>query len=123
MIRTVVLAVSSLLLSSVAVCQSPACPETETMQSLLTEVRQLRQDLQTVSVAARKAQILIYRLYVQEAIVRNVSENLNSTKNALDGMRMSREYQREQLKQFEERMESSEDPSKRKQMEDMITEF
>jgi hypothetical protein len=123
MIRTVVLAVSSLLLSSVAVCQSPACPETETMQSLLTEVRQLRQDLQTVSVAARKAQIVIYRLYVQEAIVRNVSENLNSTKNALDGMRMSREYQREQLKQFEERMESSEDPSKRKQMEDMITEF
>jgi hypothetical protein len=60
MIRSVVLAVSSLLLSSVAVCQSQACPEAETMQSLLSKVRQLRRDLQTVSVAARKAQILIY---------------------------------------------------------------
>jgi hypothetical protein len=91
MIRSVVLVVSSLLLSSAAVCQSQACPEAETMQSLLTEVRQLRQDLQTVSVAARKAQILIYRWYVQEAIVRQVSENLNNTKTALDAMRTSRD--------------------------------
>ena len=74
MARSLVLMVSSLLLSSVAVCQSPACPEAQTMQSLLTEVHQLRQDLQTVSLAARKAQILIYRLYVQEAIVRRVQK-------------------------------------------------
>jgi chromosome segregation ATPase len=120
MIRSVVLAVGSLLLSSVAVSQSPTCPEAETMQSLLTEVRQLRQDLQTVSVAARKAQILIYRLYIQEAIVQRVSENLNNTKTALDGMRMSREYQTEQIKRYEEAKESSDEPTYRKQMDDMI---
>ena len=81
-----VLVVRSLLFSSAAVCQSPACPEAQTLQSLLTEVHQLRQDLQTVSLAARKAQILIDRLYVQEAIVQRVSENLNNAKTALDRM-------------------------------------
>jgi hypothetical protein len=120
MIRSVVLMVSSLAFSSAAVCQSPACPEAQTLQSLLTEVHQLRQDLQTVSVAARRAQILIYRLYVQEAIVQRASENLNNTKTALDAIRTNRGFQTEQIKQFEEAKDSSDDPTYRKQMDDMI---
>jgi hypothetical protein len=123
MIRSLVLAVSSLLFSSAAVCQAPACPEAQTLQSLLTEVHQLRQDLQTVSVAARKAQILIYRLYVQEAIVRQVSENLNNTKTALNDMRIGREYQAEQVKQYEEARDRSDDPTHRKRMDDMIAQM
>jgi hypothetical protein len=120
MIRSVVLMVSSLVFSSAAVCQAPACPEAQTLQALLNEVHQLRQDLQTVSVAARRAQILIYRLYVQEAIVRQASENLNNTKAALDAIRTNRGFQTEQIKQFEEAKDSSDDPTYRKQMDDMI---
>ena len=123
MIRSVFLVASSLLLSSAAVCQSPACPEAETMQSLLTEVRQLRQDLQTVSVAARKAQILMYRLNVQEEIVRHVSGNLDNTKSALDGIRRSKEFLAEQIKQVEEAKNSSDDATQRRQMDDMIAQF
>jgi hypothetical protein len=123
MIRSLVLMVSSLLFSSAAVCQAPACPEAQTLQSLLTEVHQLRQDLQTVSVAARRAQILIYRLYVQDAIVQRVSENLNNAKTALDAMRTNRGFQTEQIKQYEEARDGSEDPTHRKQMDDMIAQW
>jgi hypothetical protein len=123
MIRSLVLMVSSLLFSSAAVCQAPACPEAQTLQSLLTEVHQLRQDLQTVSVAARRAQILIYRLYVQDAIVQRVSENLNNTKTALNDLRIGKEYQAEQIKRLEDAKESSDDPTHRKQMDDMIAQW
>jgi hypothetical protein len=43
--------------------------ESQTLQALLLEVRQLRQDLQTTTVAAQRAQILLYRLQGQEAAV------------------------------------------------------
>ena len=47
--------------------------DSQTLQALLLEVRQLRQDLQTTTIAAQRAQILIYRLQGQEAAVARAS--------------------------------------------------
>ena len=78
MARSLVLMVSSPLLSSLAVCQSPACPEAQTMQSLLTEVHQLRQDLQN-----------------------GFTRGTQSADTHLPVVRIAREYQAEQIKQEE----------------------
>jgi hypothetical protein len=47
--------------------------ESQTLQASLAEIRQLHQDLQTSAIAARRAQIIIYRLHVQEAAVAHAS--------------------------------------------------
>ena len=64
MLRPALLALSLLLFSSTTPGQATPT-ESPTLQALLAEIRQLRQDLQTSAIAARRAQILIYRLHVR----------------------------------------------------------
>src|SRR5215831_15721504 len=80
--RPIFLALSLLLFSSTAFGQA-APNDSQTLQSLLTEVRQLRQDVQTAALAARRGQILIYRLHAQQAVVDHLSERLEGTKTEL----------------------------------------
>lgn len=53
------------------------------MQALVSEVRQLRKDLQSTNGYAIKAQVLLYRLQVQEATVARVSQHLNDERSKL----------------------------------------
>ena len=53
------------------------------MQALVPEVRELRKDLQTTNGYALKAQVLLYRLQVQEATVARVSQHLNDLRSKL----------------------------------------
>jgi hypothetical protein len=66
--RSSILALGFLLSSTLCFGQTTPS-ESQTLQALLLEVRQLRQDLQTTTVAAQRAQILLYRLQGQEAAV------------------------------------------------------
>jgi hypothetical protein len=56
------------------------------MQALVAEVRQLRKDLETSNGNAVKAQILLYRLQVQEATVALVSQHLSDLRSRLAEM-------------------------------------
>ncbi|HEV2197013.1 MAG TPA: hypothetical protein VGR55_15615 [Candidatus Acidoferrum sp.] len=71
-----------LLVSAPAVSQSTPS-DSEGMQALVAEVRQLRKDLQTTNGYALKAQVLLYRLQVQEATVARVSQHLNDVRSKL----------------------------------------
>jgi len=90
---------------------------------LLSEVRQLRHDLQTSAIAARKAQIVIYRLHVQEAAVARASERLEETKTGLEQLRARSKYQAMQIKRFEDMKDSTEDAAQRKQFDDAIADL
>jgi hypothetical protein len=70
--RSSILALGFLLSSTLCFGQTTPS-ESQTLQALLLEVRQLRQDLQTTTVAAQRAQILLYRLQGQEAAVARLS--------------------------------------------------
>ncbi len=122
MTRSVFFAISFLLLSPTARSQNPS-PEQATMQALLAEVHQLRQDLQTSAVAARKAQIVIYRLHVQEAVVVRAEDRLENAKSALAQMQMQRKYQVEQIKRFEEMRDRAENAQEQKRFEDTLAQF
>ena len=51
--------------------------DSDTLKSLLSEVRLLRQDLRTTTVAAQKSQILLYRLQLQQGAVVRASQERN----------------------------------------------
>jgi hypothetical protein len=86
MLRPAVLALSLLLFSSSALGQATPT-ESPTLQAVLAEIRQLRQDLQTSAIAARRARILIYRLHVQEAAAARgwMKRNRQSSSFELEG--------------------------------------
>jgi len=101
MIRSCLLLTGFLILSPVAWCQKTG-PETQTMQDVLLEIRQLRHDLQTAAVAARRAQIVIFRLHEQQMIVDRATERLQNTKDVLLQMDRQRESEEMQIKGMEE---------------------
>src|SRR5258707_2601488 len=71
------------LLFSTACLGQTTPNDSQTLQSLLLEVRQLRQDLQTTTIAGQRAQILIYRVQGQEAAVARASQRLDEARDKL----------------------------------------
>ncbi len=66
--RRLLLVTAILAVSTVALSQSNQS-DSQTLRSLLEEVRLLRQDLHTTTVAAQRVQIALYRLQLQDAAV------------------------------------------------------
>jgi predicted nucleic acid-binding Zn-ribbon protein len=112
---------------SLSVCFPAFSQNTEaehpTMGALLLEIRQLRHDLQTAAIAARRAQIVIYRLHEQTQAVDRASEKLENSKTALAQMQQQKEYQAEQIKRFEEMRDQAENEQQRIQLESTVARF
>lgn len=119
MLRTTFFVLGLLLFSSTAFGQT-ASTDSQTLQAVLTEVHQLRQDLQTAATAARRAQILIYRLYAQEASVERAFQRFDEAKSELDEFQARKKWQALQIKEYEERRDRAENPAQRKQLDDVI---
>ncbi len=120
MLRPALLALGLVLYSSTAFGQT-ASTDSQTLQALLVEVHQLRQDLQTAATAARRAQILIYRLYAQEATVERASQRFDEAKSELDQFQARKKWETLRIKEYEDRKDRAENPAERKQLDDIIS--
>src|SRR5271165_1645186 len=113
--------VLGLLLSSTACFGQTTAGDSQTLQALLSEVRQLRQDLQTTTVAAQRAQILIYRLQGQEAAVARASQRLDEVRDKLARVQDERKHLATDVKQHEDFISNTENPpAQRKVLEDRL---
>jgi chromosome segregation ATPase len=98
--------------------------DSQTLQALLLEVRQLRQDLQTTTIAAQRAQILIYRLQGQEAAVARASQRLDEARDRLARIQDERKHVAADVKRLEDAAGSAENPlAQRKEAEDILRQF
>ncbi len=109
-----------LLLIPTAAFGQTASTDSQTLQALLAEVRQLRQDLQTATAAAQRAQILLYRLQAQEAGVARALQRLEDARSKLAETQSSRKSMAAQIKQYEEIQSRTENPKERKDIEDLL---
>ena len=87
--RSWLLVLGLLFISAFGFGQSTSS-DSQGMQALVAEVHQLRKDLQTTNGYALKAQILLYRLQVQEATVARVSQRVNDLRSMLAGTQKRR---------------------------------
>src|SRR6266851_9632315 len=60
-----------------------ASTDSQTLQALLDEVRQLRKDLQTTTVASQRVQIILYRLQLQEGAIARVQQRVDEVHSKL----------------------------------------
>jgi len=99
--------------------------ESQGIQALVAEVRQLRKDLQTTNGNALKAQILLYRLQAQEAAVARVSGHLNDVRARLAETQERRRAVTASLKRNEEFIDNARtteiSPADRKQVQSEIS--
>jgi chromosome segregation ATPase len=120
MLRAAFLFLSLISFAPRSPAQSPE-PQTRTMEALLSEIRQLRQDLQAAAIATRKAQIVIYRLHVQAAVVERATDRLENAKGELAQLDSQKQSLIEQIKQLEEMKDRPENEQRRKQFEDYLS--
>jgi chromosome segregation ATPase len=95
--------------------------DSQTLQALLSEVRLLRQDFQTTTIAAQRAQILIYRLQGQEAAVARASQRLDEAREKLARIQDERKHLTTDFKQHEDFISNTENPpTQRKEVETVL---
>ena len=108
--RTLLFVLCFLFLSASGLGQS-AATESQGMQALVAEVRQLRKDLQATNANALRVQVLLYRLQAQQAALARASDRLSNARSRLAGMQQHRTEVAATLKRFEELFENTETTS------------
>jgi chromosome segregation ATPase len=116
----------SFLLLVLAVVSSPAMEQTnskdsQTLQALLTEVRQLRQEFEAKVVVGHKMQVLIYRLQTQNTTVTRLSRSVDDAHAEVNQLKNERDKLAADIKQHEDFVSSDLNASgDRKAVEDAI---
>src|SRR5207249_1751068 len=121
--RTCLLILGLLLIATPVLGQS-ASTDSQTLQALLSEVRQLRHDLQTTTIAAQRAQILLYRLQGQEAAVTRASQKVDDARARITEMQSNRAKLTSDIRRHEDFVSGTENsPAERKQVEEVLTQL
>jgi chromosome segregation ATPase len=94
-----------LLAASNAICQTPA-KEPNTIQALLTEVRQLRQDIEAMTVASQRVQIALYTLQMQDAALTRSTQRADNARNKCSGAEANRSHVAEAIQRLESALAS-----------------
>ena len=113
-----------LLLIAAPVFGQSTSTDSQTLQALLAEVRQLRHDLQTTTIAAQRAQILLYRLQGQEAAVTRASQKVDDARARIAETQSNRSKLTSDIKRHEDFVSTTEQsPAERKQVEEVLTQL
>ena len=97
MFRVILLSLGLLCFSCSAPCQI-ADPQTKAIEAVLAEIGQLRQDLRAAAIATRKAQIVIYRLHVQQGVLERTMERRENVKDQLAQLQNQKNIRRSRLR-------------------------
>jgi chromosome segregation ATPase len=121
--RSSLLALGCLLFATTCFRQS-APSDSQTLQALLSEVRQLRQELRTTTIAAQRSQILIYRLQAQQASVARASQRLDEARERFARTQDERKHVTANVKQTEDSVNNTDNPAtQRKALENRLSEL
>ena len=88
-------------MATVALAQTTSS-DSQTLQALLGEVRQLRQDLQVSLTRMQSAQILLSRLQIQEVAVTRASQHLDDARSKLGEVQVVMKSEAAEIKHFED---------------------
>ena len=119
--RSWFLVVGLLLLA--APCPGQTGPsDSQVLQALLSEVRQLHRDLQATTITAQRTQILLYRLQGQEAAVARASQRLDEAREMHAGAQAECKQLAAEIKKHEELIGNMQTPAaQRKVLEDRLS--
>jgi chromosome segregation ATPase len=95
----------------------------QSLQSLLSEVRTLREDLRAAIVTAQRMQIVLYRLQVQETAVARATQKLEEVRGQLAQLEESKKSMVGSVQQLEEQLGGTQDPNARKMLDAQMSRF
>jgi chromosome segregation ATPase len=117
--RTLKYVLAVAFLSVTAMAQQPAS-DSQLTQALLTEIRQLRQDLQVSVAVVQRAQILIYRLQVESGVLARATQRLDELRNRCSSYQSQVKSVNQQIDTLASRL-SMQNPVEQKSLQETIT--
>lgn len=119
--RPLLFCVLTLFLTALSPLSSQTAPtDSQTLQALLAELRQLRHDLRSTNAMAQRAQIALYRLQRQDEAVVRANQNLSDVRNKLANIVTERNELTRQMQQVEALMRNSANPDERSHSEEVL---
>jgi chromosome segregation ATPase len=79
--------------------QTSATADSQTLQAILAELRQLRHDLQTTSAMAARAQIALYRLQREDEAVARAEQHLSDARSKVTQFEDARHHKAQDIEQ------------------------
>jgi chromosome segregation ATPase len=110
----------SVLLAAALFAQNPN--QTDTMQALLSEVRQLRQAIEGMTGASQRVQIALYALQMQDAAVARVTQRFDTAHGKCVALEEHRKALTTQLRNIES-SRSQIQGEEAKHADEMLTQF
>src|SRR5438128_2351195 len=107
------------VLSAPAFAQTAPTDATLT-QALLTEIRQLRQDLQTTAATIQRIQIVMFRLQTQSQLLSRATQRLDDARNRCSAAVNQRKMMTNEMERNEEKLRNLTNPVERKPIEDVM---
>ena len=109
----------AVIIASAAAAQT-ASPDTQALQALVTEIRQLRQDLQATTIATQRVQIVLYRLQTQTAMVTRAASRLDDVRSMLGSIQSEKKSLSLRVQQMEDSLKTTQNLAERKTAEDWL---
>ena len=94
--------------------------DTQALESIAKELRQLRQDLVSTTVAAQRVQIVLYRLQGQESAVERAAQRRDLARDRLTDTESQIKRIAAEIQRTEDQLTQSESPTERKQLQEVL---
>jgi len=118
--RRILICFAGLLLRATSVVAETAPSDSQMTQAMLSEIRQLRQDLQTTAAIIQRVQIVLYRIQAEENQLDRATQRLETMRDVCKGAEMQRKQFTTQIEQTESAKRSAQNASDRQAAEEML---
>ena len=118
--RPILICLAELLLRTTGVTAQTAPLDTQTTQAMLSEIRQLRQDLQATAAVIQRVQIVVYRIQAQESLLDRATQRLETARNICKGSEMQRKHFTTQIERAEAARRNAQNTSDRQAAEELL---
>jgi len=92
-------------------------------QAMLSEIRQLRQDLQATAAIIQRVQIVVYRIQAQGSLLDRASQRLETARSLCKGSEMQRKHFTTQIERAEAAKRNAQNTSDRQAAEQLLADL
>ena len=107
-------------ISSIAAVSQAAPTDSQTLQSILLEIRQLRRDLQASNATLAKAQIALYRLQREDEAVGHAMQRLSDARSKSERLDTDKNNKVLEIQQARNAVSHSDNPNSQQNFEDVV---
>jgi thymidylate synthase len=97
-------------------------PDTALTQTLITEIRTLRQEIQATTVTAQRVQIVLYRLQSQTTLLAGAQQRLDAARTRVIEVGTAKKHVADEIRSTEEFINTQTDATLKKQLEGQLRE-